>query len=121
LPLNVPAPDPLTVMLLAHVAVNVTAALVVVVGVTVYLTLPQPLAGVDAVEEDQVPANASIDVDPDGLVGDVVVSESLSFLPVRFERTSQPAVRTQASSSAVLTLDFMILLIVTYDPVLYGV
>ena len=34
---------------------------------------------------------------------------------------SQPAVRTQASSSAVLTLDFMIRLIVTYDSVLYGV
>jgi hypothetical protein len=34
---------------------------------------------------------------------------------------SQPAVRTQASKSTVLARDFMILLIVTYDSVLYGV
>src|SRR6185436_17377818 len=90
-----------------------------VVGVIVYLTLPHPDAGVEAVADDQVPANASIDVEPDGDVG-VVASEFLSFLPDRKPGMSQPAVRTQASRSAVLTLDFMILLIVTYDSVLYG-
>jgi hypothetical protein len=69
-------------MLLAQVALNVTAALVEVVGVIVYLTLPHPDAGVDAVADDHVPANASIDVEPDGEVG-VVASGFLSFFPVR--------------------------------------
>ena len=82
LPLKVPAPDPDTLILLAHVAVKVTAALVAVVGVIVYLTLPHPEAGVEAVAEDQVPAKASIDVAPDGDVG-VDASELLSFFPVR--------------------------------------
>ena len=74
LPLSVPAPDPVTLMLLAQVAVNVTLALDEAVGVTVYLKLPQPVAGVDGVSEDHVPANASTVVV--GVVGVVGVGES---------------------------------------------
>ena len=56
-----PEPEPVTVMLPAHVAVKVTFALDVVVGVTVYFRLPHPVGGVDGVIEAQVPANASVD------------------------------------------------------------
>jgi len=97
-------------MLVAHVAVNETLALVVVVGVTVYFRLPQPVAGVDAVTDCQVPANASMEtvgVPGVGLVGVVVL--------VLLENMSQPAVVAQARTNATAKLDFMFFLIVTYD------
>src|ERR1051325_11245582 len=68
-PESVPDPEPVTLMLDAHVAVNVTFALVVLSGVTVYFRLPHPDGGVDAVTDCQEPANASIDAV--GVVGDV--------------------------------------------------
>jgi hypothetical protein len=85
---RVPDPDPVTVMLPAHVAVNETLALDEVVGVTVYFRLPHPVGGVDAVTDDHVPAKASMLVDPVGLVGD------LSF----FDSRSQPVVSAQDST-----------------------
>src|SRR3954471_8269702 len=75
-PDNVPVPAPVTVMFDAQVAVNETLALDAVVGVTVYLRLPQPVGGVVAVPDCQEPANASIEVED----GDVGVSPALSFL-----------------------------------------
>src|SRR5436190_4982653 len=111
-PDSVPAPEPVTVMLLAHVAVNDTLAALVVVGVTVYLRLPQPVWGVLAATDCQVPAKASIEtvgVVDVGLVGAVV----LSF----FANMSQLVVMAQASMKATARLvrDFMFPLIVTYD------
>jgi hypothetical protein len=111
-PDRVPAPDPVTVMLLAQVAVNDTLAALVVVGVTVYLRLPHPVAGVLAVTDCQVPANASMEtvgVPGVGLVGVVVL--------VLLENMSQPAVMAQARTNATARLvqDFMFFLIVTYD------
>src|SRR6185436_1016529 len=90
-PLNVPEPDPVTVMLPAHVAVNDTFAVDVPVGVTVYFRLPQPVGGVDGVTEVQEPANASTVVVGVGL-GDVGLPV-LSFL---FSK-SQPVVSAHAS------------------------
>ena len=76
-------------MLPAQVAVNVTFALVAVVGVTVYFRLPHPVAGVDGVTEAHVPANASTEVASGGRrVGEV----GLSFLV----RRSQPVVSAHA-------------------------
>jgi hypothetical protein len=87
------------------VPTKLTAALVVLVGVTVYCTLPQPVAGVDAVTEFHVPANALRDtVGADGDVGLVLVELPL---PVRFDSTSQPAANVQARSSPAM-VDFMI-------------
>jgi hypothetical protein len=133
-PASVPDPDPVTVMLLAQVAVKDTLAALVVVGVTVYLRLPHPVGGVLAVTDCQVPANASIEAD--GVVGLVgVLVELLSC----FEKRLQPAVASEAARRATTTpceraargsaerhprgaaprrrllLDFMIFLIVTYD------
>src|SRR4030095_6664034 len=110
-PDSVPDPEPVTVMLVAQVAVNETFALVAFVGVTVYLRLPQPVAGVLAVADCHVPANASMEVVGVGLVGVSV----LSFLPMR----SHPAASMDAATSAAAKVDFMILLIVTYDAFLY--
>src|SRR6185437_12183012 len=59
-PDNVPEPEPVTLMLPPHVAANVTFALVVLSGITVYLRFPQPVGGVDAVTDDQVPAKTSM-------------------------------------------------------------
>src|SRR6185436_13515027 len=59
-PESVPVPVPLTVMLPAQVPLNCTFALVAVSGVTVYFTLPHPVAGLAAVTEAQLPANALI-------------------------------------------------------------
>src|SRR5436309_11347822 len=109
-PDSVPAPDPVTVMLLAHVAVNVTLALVVPVGVTVYFRLPHPVAGVEAVTDCHVPAKSSADVVGVGVVG------VLGFF---FDKRSQPDAASAAIMSAGRRVDFMILLIVTYDAVLY--
>jgi hypothetical protein len=107
-PASVPLPEPVTVMLLAHVAVNDTFALVAVVGVTVYFRLPHPVAGVATATDCQVPANSSIFT----VLGPVGVSLLLSdFLLSR----SHPAARIEAAMSAATTLDFMIFLIVTYD------
>jgi hypothetical protein len=94
-------------MLLAHVAVNDTFALVAVVGVTVYFRFPHPVAGVAAVTDCHVPANASIFT----VLGPVGFSLSSDFLLSR----SHPAARTEAAMIAATRLDFMILLIVTYD------
>jgi hypothetical protein len=101
-------------MLLAQVAVNDTFAVVVVVGVTVYLKLPQPVAGALAVTDCQVPANefseAVVVVVVVGLVGVVAVS----FL---FWNMLQPVAIRQATPSAAAKLvqDFMFFLIVSYD------
>src|SRR5262245_52501501 len=111
-PGSVPVPDPVTVMLVAHVAVNETFALVAVVGVIVYFKLPHPLAGVVAVTDCQVPANASIDVVV-VVVGPVGVLED--FLLMR----SHPAASTHVTTNAAARQDFMIVLIVTYDAFLY--
>src|SRR5262245_36360421 len=73
---SVPVPVPLTVMLPAQVPLNCTFALVAVSGVTVYFTLPQPVAGFTGVTDDQLPANAFIVTD--GLEGDVGVVDSPS-------------------------------------------
>src|SRR5262252_8204651 len=90
-PANVPDPEPVTVMFAAQVAVNVTFALDVLTGVTVYFRLPQPVGGVDALTDCQVPANASIDVV--GVVGEVGVEvEDVSFLVNK----SQPAASIHA-------------------------
>src|SRR5687768_1447153 len=106
-------------MLPAHVPLNVTFALVVVVGVIVYFRLPQPVAGFAVPSEDHVPANASIDVvGPVGPVGFEVSSLSLS-LPPRKGR-SQPAENRHARTHAAANRDFILVLIVTYDAVLYG-
>ena len=78
---------------------NDTFALVAVVGVTVYLRLPQPVAGVLAVTDCHVPANESSEVEV-GEVGDSVV--------VFLESRSHPAAMAHATTSAAATLDFMI-------------
>src|SRR3954454_10425588 len=118
-PLSVPEPEPVTVMLLAQVAVNETLALDEVVGVTVYFTLPQPVGVVEALTDVQVPANASSETV--GVVGDVgVVDESDEvslFLP---GSRSQPAADIERRRMTTAVRDFMILLIVAYDSVLYG-
>jgi len=93
----------LTLMLLAQVAVKLTFALLVPVGVTVYLRLPQPVTGRAEFVDCQVPANASIDVV--GPLGDVGVDE-LSFL---FKR-SHPAASAHATTSAEAKVDFMFFL-----------
>src|SRR5689334_3673371 len=87
-PDSVPDPDPVTLMLLAQVAEKLTLALLVVVGVTVYLKLPHPVGGVLAVTDCHVPAKESIDAD--GVVGVGVVGAVVLFL---FENRSQPALR----------------------------
>jgi 3-oxoacyl-[acyl-carrier protein] reductase len=51
---------PFTWMFPAHVPVNVTFALVVLTGATVYFTLPQPVGGVEAVADDHEPAKTSM-------------------------------------------------------------
>jgi hypothetical protein len=102
----------------AHVPVNVTAALDDVVGVTVYFTLPQPAGGVDAVTDDQVPANAWSEV-PE--LGEVGVELSPSFLLLSLSIKSQPPeINIAATRKNALNRDFMILLIVTYHFDLYG-
>src|SRR5262249_10995958 len=75
LPVSVPLPEPFTLMLPAHVPANTTAALLVPVGVTVYVRLPQPVTGsvVAAVVDCHVPANAVIDAPVAGVVGEVGV------------------------------------------------
>src|SRR5258707_8862453 len=77
-PDSVPEPDPVTVMLPAHVPAKVTFALDAAVGVTVYFTLPHPVGGVDGVIEAHVPANASSDVA--GPVGEVGEDDGLFFV-----------------------------------------
>jgi hypothetical protein len=78
----------------------------------VYLRLPQPVGGVLAVTDCQVPAKASIDTV--GAVGVGVVGVVVLFL---LENMSQPAVMAQARTKATARLmqDFMFFLIVTYD------
>jgi hypothetical protein len=115
-PESVPEPDPVTLMLLAQVAVNDTVALEALTGVTVYFKFPHPAAGVDAVTDCHVPAKASTETV--GVLGEVGVDEEdVSFLLVS---RSQPAASAHAKRSAAATVDFMILIIVTYDSVLYG-
>jgi hypothetical protein len=105
--------------------VNDTLAAVAVVGVTVYLRFPHPVAGVLAVTDCQVPANASIDTVGVVVVGVGVVGVVELSL---FGRRSQPAAASEAAKSttrtngraddtprAALVPDFMFLLIVTYD------
>jgi hypothetical protein len=105
-PDNVPAPDPLTAMLPAHVAVNVTFALVAVVGVIVYFRFPHPVAGFDTLIDDHVPANASSEVvGLVGLVGLPVSSLSLSFPPRKGR--SHPAEKRDARRHAAANLDFI--------------
>src|SRR5689334_9201192 len=94
-PDNVPAPDPLTEMLLALVAV---------VGVTVYLTLPHPVAGFETVIDDHVPANASSEAP--GVVGLVGLSVLSLSLPPRNGR-SQPAATRHASRQMAANRDFI--------------
>jgi hypothetical protein len=115
-PDSVPAPEPITLMLPAQVAENVTFAADVVVGVTVYFRFPQPVGGVEGLIDVHVPANASrVAVE---LLGDVgVLDEPSFFLP---PSRSHPAVRAHANARVTASLDFMIVLIVTYDFVLYG-
>src|SRR5689334_18510285 len=98
-PESVPLPEPVTVMLPAQVAVKETLALVEVVGVTVYLRLPHPVAGVEAVTDCQVPANWSSDAPG---VGDVGVEVASLVLLVN---KSQPAVMAQARTSAAVRLE----------------
>jgi hypothetical protein len=108
-------------MALAHVAANTTVALLVPVGVTVYVRLPQPVTGSDvAADADcHVPAKAVIDV-----VGDVGV---VGAVGVEFDpegelllKGSHPAVNRHARASAETGRDFMFFLIVTYHFFLYG-
>jgi hypothetical protein len=80
-------------MLPAHVAEKTTLALVVLVGVTVYFALPQPVGGAEGVTEDHVPAKASTVVVGDGDVG---LGVAVGF----FGRRSQPAVSAQARTHA---------------------
>lgn len=115
-PLSVPAPEPVTVMLPAHVAVNDTFALDAVVGVTVYFRLPHPVGGVDALADVHVPANASIEAV--GAVGPVGVSSASSF-SLRLSRL-HPDAAIESSTMSARVLDFMILLIVAYHSGLYG-
>ena len=93
-PDNVPVPVPLTLIPPPHVAANVTFAAEALTGVTVYLTLPQPVGGVDAVADVHTPANASM---PIVGVGDVGVGlEPLSLLLLS---SPQPAVRRAVSAT----------------------
>jgi hypothetical protein len=94
-PDNVPVPVPLTLIPPPHVATNVTFADVALTGVTVYLTLPQPVDGVDAAAEVQTPANASM---PTVGVGDVGVG--LELLSLLLLSRPQPAVSVAASAAA---------------------
>src|SRR5256885_8533419 len=94
-PDNVPAPDPVTSMLPPHVAANVTFALVAVSGITVYLRLPHPVGGADAVTDDHVPANASMLTVG---VGDVGEESSFLFLDSRSQPVDTIAARTNAAA-----------------------
>src|SRR5919112_3391288 len=95
-PESVPVPEPVTLMLPPQVPEKVTFAVDVLSGITVYFTLPHPVAGVDGVTDDHVPANTSMLTDGDGAVGD---SEPSPFLS-RFNR-SHPAVSSEARTNAV--------------------
>ena len=92
-PDSVPVPEPVTLMLPPQVPEKVTFAVDVVNGITVYLTLPQPVAGVEGVTDDQLPANTSMLTDGEGDVGDPPESSFLSLL-----NKLQPAVSTDAST-----------------------
>jgi hypothetical protein len=95
-PDKVPVPEPLTPMLPPHVAAKDTFAAVELTGVTVYFTLPQPVAGVDAVADDHVPANTSmLTLGADGDVG--VEPDAESLLP---SSRLQPADNAHASAIA---------------------
>jgi hypothetical protein len=109
-PDSVPLPDPDTLMLLAQVAVNVTLALLVPVGVTVYFKFPQPLAEMVGVADCQVPANASMGtLGPDGVVGDVGVVDVEDELVLLDDRKSHPAASPHASTmAATVRVAFMI-------------
>ena len=67
-------------MLPPHVAANETVALEELAGVTVYWTFPQPVAGVEAVTDDQVPAKVSMPTAGDGDVGEEDDESFLSSL-----------------------------------------
>src|SRR5690349_15695148 len=85
-------------MLPPHVPENVTLPLVELTGVTMYFTLPQPVAGVEADTDDQVPANASmLTVVGDGDVGSDEDDGSLFF---NLSRRLHPPARAHASTSA---------------------
>lgn len=102
-PESVPLPEPDTLMLLAQVAVNVTLALSVPTGVTVYLRLPHPEGGTVTAADCQVPANASIPtLGLEGAVGDVGVDADVvdDELLLFGDSKSQPAARPQASTMA---------------------
>ena len=82
-----PVPAPLTLMLPPHVAVNETVAVDELAGVTVYWTLPQPVAGVEALTDDQVPAKVSIPTVGDGDVG--VEDERVLLIELIEQRTAR--------------------------------
>lgn len=109
-PDKVPLPDPETLMLLAHVAVKVTLALLALTGVTVYFRFPHPAGGTVADADCQVPANASIATPgPDGVVGDVGVEVVVDELVLLDDRKSHPVASPHASTmAATVRVAFMI-------------
>jgi hypothetical protein len=98
-PDTVPVPLPFTLVLPAHVPLNVTLADVSDTGVTVYFTSPQLVAGNADDDVTQVPAKSESEADvPLGAVG---------FLPLSLSITSHAAVSRHAATSAPRNLEVL--------------
>ena len=89
-----PVPAPFTLIVPPQIAVNDTVPLDELTGVTVYWTLPQPVAGVDALTDDHVPAKASIPT-----VGDGDVEVRTRTRPSWRSRSEQLAATTHAQAT----------------------